>query len=71
LFSDLITKAQISTGLTPVFSNDVVPEIQSAGVKVCAVYVGSGISTEISSLKRIVKLLTNCLEKIKGKGKAV
>ncbi|EPZ30946.1 HEAT and Armadillo domain-containing protein 1 [Rozella allomycis CSF55] len=59
-------QAQITSAITPVFSSDVIPEIQSIGIKICSVYVSSGVSKDISTLGRILKPLTNCLDKIKG-----
>ena len=42
------------------------PEVQAIGVAVCSIYVGSGISQELGSLSRTIKLLSGRLDKIKG-----
>ncbi|CAG8601056.1 5210_t:CDS:10, partial [Ambispora leptoticha] len=58
-------QAQIGAALTPAFSGDTSPEILSAAVKVCAVFVGSGIVKELYRMGRILKLLTTALENCK------
>ncbi|CAG8467294.1 7812_t:CDS:10 [Ambispora gerdemannii] len=58
-------QAQIGAALTPAFSGDTSPEILSAAVKVCAVFVGSGIVKELYRMGRILKLLTTALENSK------
>ncbi|RUP46507.1 armadillo-type protein [Jimgerdemannia flammicorona] len=57
--------AQIGAALTPAFASDSSSEIVSAAVKVCAVYVGSGIVKELYQLGRVLRLLTSALEKCK------
>ncbi|CAG8436575.1 4544_t:CDS:10 [Scutellospora calospora] len=58
-------QAQIGAALTPAFTADSSPEILSAAVKVCAVFVGSGIVKELHRMGRILKLLTTALENCK------
>lgn len=57
--------AQIGAALTPAFAADSSSEIVSAAVRVCAVYVGSGIVKDLYQLGRVLKLLTSALEKCK------
>ncbi|CAM0141375.1 hypothetical protein VKS41_003918 [Umbelopsis sp. WA50703] len=57
--------AQIGAALTPAFAADSSSEIVSAAVRVCAVYVGSGIVKDLYQLGRVLKLLTAALEKCK------
>lgn len=59
-------QAPITAALTPAFSSDSTPEILSAAVQVCAVFVGSGIVKDIGRMGRILKLLTSALEQSKG-----
>ncbi|RGB29005.1 armadillo-type protein [Rhizophagus diaphanus] len=58
-------QAQIGAALTPAFTAESSPEILSAAVKVCAVFVGSGIVKELYRMGRILKLLTTALENCK------
>ncbi|CAG8538967.1 8065_t:CDS:10 [Diversispora eburnea] len=58
-------QAQIGAALTPAFTAESSPEILSAAVKVCAVFVGSGIVKELYRMGRILRLLTTALEKCK------
>ncbi|CAG8605848.1 6771_t:CDS:10, partial [Racocetra fulgida] len=58
-------QAQIGAALTPAFTADSSPEILSAAVKVCAVFVGSGIVKELHRMGRILKLLTTALANCK------
>lgn len=59
-------QAPITAALTPAFSSESTPEILSAAVEVCAVFVGSGIVKDVSKMGRILKLLTSALEQSKG-----
>lgn len=61
--------AQIGAALTPAFGADSSSEIVSAAVKVCAIYVGSGIVKDLYQLGRVLKLLTSALEKCKSESK--
>ncbi|KAF9293013.1 hypothetical protein BGZ88_005891 [Linnemannia elongata] len=58
-------QAQIGAALTPAFTAESTPEVVSLGVKVCAVYVGSGIIQEVDRFGRVLKLLIGALEKCK------
>lgn len=57
--------AQIGAALTPAFGADSSSEIVSAAVRVCAIYVGSGIVKDLYQLGRVLKLLTSALDKVK------
>ncbi|CAG8476835.1 4543_t:CDS:10 [Funneliformis caledonium] len=61
-----VIEAQIGAALTPAFTAESSPEILSAAVKVCAVFVGSGIVKELYRMGRILKLLTTALENCKA-----
>ncbi|KAG2213412.1 hypothetical protein INT47_009085 [Mucor saturninus] len=61
--------AQIGAALTPAFGADSSSEIVSAAVRVCAIYVGSGIVKDLYQLGRVLKLLTSALERCKGESK--
>ncbi|KAI9318532.1 armadillo-type protein [Dichotomocladium elegans] len=58
--------AQIGAALTPAFGADSSSEIVSAAVRVCAIYVGSGIVRDLYQLGRVLKLLTSSLDKVKS-----
>ncbi|KAI7879526.1 ARM repeat-containing protein [Lichtheimia hyalospora FSU 10163] len=58
--------AQIGAALTPAFGADSSSEIVSAAVRVCAIYVGSGIVKDLYQLGRVLKLLTSSLDKVKS-----
>ncbi|KXS22333.1 hypothetical protein M427DRAFT_65329 [Gonapodya prolifera JEL478] len=58
-------QAQISAALNPAFSPDSPPEIMATACRVCASYIGSGINKDLSTLSRVLKLLTNSLERCK------
>ncbi|KAF9953857.1 hypothetical protein BGZ72_005108 [Mortierella alpina] len=58
-------QAQIGAALTPAFTAESTPEVVSLGVKVCAVYVGSGIIQDVDRFGRVLKLLIGALEKCK------
>ena len=57
-------QAQLGTALTPCFAPDVIPEVRAAGARVCAVYVASGISEELVTLGRPIKLLVAELQSV-------
>ncbi|KAL4206381.1 hypothetical protein CU097_005637 [Rhizopus azygosporus] len=61
--------AQIGAALTPAFGVDSSSEIVAAAVKVCAIYVGSGIVKDLYQLGRVLKLLTSALDRCKGETK--
>ncbi|CAO3627524.1 unnamed protein product [Cunninghamella blakesleeana] len=61
--------AQIGAALTPAFGADSSSEIVSAAVRVCAIYVGSGIVKDLYQLGRVLKLLTSALERCKDESK--
>ncbi|KAI7871589.1 armadillo-type protein [Spinellus fusiger] len=61
--------AQIGAALTPAFGADSSSEIVSAAVRVCAIYVGSGIVKDLYQLGRVLKLLTSALDKCKDETK--
>ncbi|KAI9492675.1 hypothetical protein BDB00DRAFT_420321 [Zychaea mexicana] len=58
--------AQIGAALTPAFGADSSSEIVSAAVRVCAIYVGSGIVKDLYQLGRVLKLLVSSLDKVKS-----
>ncbi|KAJ1517443.1 hypothetical protein HMI55_007062, partial [Coelomomyces lativittatus] len=55
-------QAQFSSALTPAFHPDAHPELLAKACRVCARYIGSGITEELFTLSRIIKLLTQALE---------
>ncbi|CAO3620701.1 unnamed protein product [Cunninghamella echinulata] len=61
--------AQIGAALTPAFGSDSSSEIVSAAVRVCAIYVGSGIVKDLYQLGRVLKLLTSALDRCKDESK--
>ncbi|KAG1473645.1 hypothetical protein G6F56_000838 [Rhizopus delemar] len=61
--------AQIGAALTPAFGADSSSEIVAAAVKVCAIYVGSGIVKDLYQLGRVLKLLTSALDRCKKETK--
>ncbi|KAI8980927.1 armadillo-type protein [Pilobolus umbonatus] len=61
--------AQIGAALTPAFGADSSSELVSAAVRVCAIYVGSGIVKDLYQLGRVLKLLTSALDKCKSESK--
>lgn len=61
--------AQIGAALTPAFGSDSSSEIVSAAVRVCAIYVGSGIVKDLYQLGRVLKLLISALDRCKGDSK--
>ena len=58
-------QAQISAALTPAFAADSSPEFHVVACRVCATYISSGISQELNTLGRVLKLLTTLLDKCK------
>lgn len=60
-------QAPITSALTPAFTADTTPEILASAVKVCAVFVGSGVVRDVVRMGRILKLLTSALEQSTGK----
>ncbi|KAI9141436.1 armadillo-type protein [Paraphysoderma sedebokerense] len=58
-------QAQFSSALTPAFSPDSSPEILCTACHVCARYVASGITDELYTLGRVLKLLISALDKCK------
>ncbi|KAI9480776.1 MAG: armadillo-type protein [Benjaminiella poitrasii] len=61
--------AQIGAALTPAFGSESSSEIVSAAVRVCAIYVGSGIVKDLYQLGRVLKLLISALDRCKGETK--
>ncbi|KAG0172348.1 hypothetical protein DFQ30_010665 [Apophysomyces sp. BC1015] len=61
--------AQIGAALTPAFGSESSSEIVSAAVRVCAIYVGSGIVKDLYQLGRVLKLLTSALDRCKNESK--
>ncbi|KAF9162925.1 hypothetical protein DFQ26_003103 [Actinomortierella ambigua] len=58
-------QAQIGAALTPAFTAESTPEVVALGVKVCAVYIGSGIIQQVDRFGRVLKLLMGALDKCK------
>jgi hypothetical protein len=57
-------QAPIMAALTPAFEKDATPEVTSASLDVCAIFVASG--GDPSRMNRIVKVLTGALDSCKG-----
>ncbi|KAJ3033026.1 hypothetical protein HDV00_006836 [Rhizophlyctis rosea] len=55
-------QAQISAALTPAFATDADPQVMSAACRICAVYAGSGINKDLSTLSRVLRLLSGLLD---------
>ncbi|PWN18626.1 ARM repeat-containing protein [Microstroma glucosiphilum] len=59
-------QAPIAAALTPAFLADSTPEVLAAAVRVCAVFVGSGVVREVDRMGRILKqlvaALTSCMD---------
>jgi HEAT repeat-containing protein 5 len=55
-------QAQISSALTPAFASDSSPELASEAVNVCAVFIATGIVTDVDRMGRILKTLVTALE---------
>jgi hypothetical protein len=50
----------------PAFADEANVEATSFACQVCATYVTSGISKEVGTFSRVLKALTNVLDKIQG-----
>ncbi|QRV99686.1 HEAT repeat protein [Ceratobasidium sp. AG-Ba] len=61
-------QAPITAALTPAFSGDSTPDVLATAIRVCAVFVGSGLVKEVARMGRILKLLTTALEQSKEHG---
>lgn len=59
-------QAPIAAALTPAFAIDSTPEVLARAVQLCASFVGSGVVKEVERMGRILKLLTNALERCRG-----
>ncbi|KAI9731821.1 MAG: hypothetical protein M1818_007686 [Claussenomyces sp. TS43310] len=55
-------QAQIGSALTPAFAPDSSPELASEAVNVCAVFIATGIVTDVDRMGRILKTLVTALE---------
>ncbi|KAK9702730.1 hypothetical protein K7432_011091, partial [Basidiobolus ranarum] len=55
-------QAQITSALTPAFSSKSAPEVLASAIQVCGDFIAGHIVREISTLGRMVKLLTTTLE---------
>lgn len=55
-------QAQISSALTPAFDADSSPELASEAVNVCAVFIATGIVTDVERMGRILKTLVTALK---------
>ncbi|KAG9239350.1 armadillo-type protein [Amylocarpus encephaloides] len=55
-------QAQISSALTPAFASDSSPELASEAVNVCAVFIATGIVTDVDRMGRILKTIVQALE---------
>ncbi|KAN0065708.1 hypothetical protein ACQY0O_000838 [Thecaphora frezii] len=55
-------QAPIAAALTPAFLADSTPEVLSAAVQLCAVFVGSGVIREVDRMGRILKQLISALD---------
>lgn len=55
-------QAQISSALTPAFASDSSPELASEAINVCAVFIATGIVTDVDRMGRIFKTLVTALE---------
>ena len=55
-------QAQISSALTPAFAADSSPELASEAVNVCAVFIATGIVTDVDRMGRILKTLVTALD---------
>lgn len=55
-------QAQISSALTPAFAADSSPELAAEAVNVCAVFIATGIVTDVDRMGRILKTLVTALE---------
>ncbi|KAH0543337.1 hypothetical protein FGG08_002293 [Glutinoglossum americanum] len=63
-------QAQIGSALTPAFAADSSPELASEAVNVCAVFIATGIVTDVERMGRILKLLVSALENFSSDSEA-
>ncbi|KAI9188985.1 hypothetical protein H9P43_000408 [Blastocladiella emersonii ATCC 22665] len=59
-------QAQFSSALTPAFTSDAYPEIVATASHVCARYISAGITEDLFTLSRIIKLLTQALTMVQS-----
>ncbi|ORZ32786.1 armadillo-type protein [Catenaria anguillulae PL171] len=59
-------QAQFSSALTPAFTAEADPEIVATASHVCARYIGSGITDDLLTLSRIIRLLTQALSMVQN-----
>ncbi|KAH8668301.1 armadillo-type protein [Xylariales sp. PMI_506] len=55
-------QAQIGSALTPAFAADSSPELASEAVNVCALFISTGIVTDVDRMGRILKTLVTALD---------
>lgn len=55
-------QAPMAAALMPAFLADSTPEVLAAAIRVCAVFVGSGVVREVDRMGRILKQLESALE---------
>lgn len=55
-------QAQISSALTPAFAADSSPELASEAVNVCALFIATGIVTDVDRMGRILRTLVTALD---------
>ncbi|KAI0080179.1 ARM repeat-containing protein [Panus rudis PR-1116 ss-1] len=58
-------QAPITAALMPAFSSDSTAELLASAIKICAIFVSSGIVKEVGRMGRIMKVLTSGLEQCK------
>ena len=58
---------QIGAALRPAFSSDSAPHVTAMACQVCSEWLGSGVSRDLSDLKRVQQLLVSSLEKLRRK----
>ncbi len=56
---------QIGAALRPAFSNDSAPHVSAIACQVCGEWLGSGVSRDITDLKRVQQLLVVSLSKLR------
>ena len=61
-----LSQAQISAALSPAFAADADPQVMSAACRICAAYVGSGLNQDLSTLSRVLRLLSSLLDVCSG-----
>ena len=64
LFTFLMFTLQIGAALRPAFSSDSAPHVTAIACQVCSEWLGSGVSRDLSDLKRVQQLLVSSLEKL-------